>query len=110
MLSNLSEPDVLTRCLAISGWIVLRPPTADGPPWWINHFARRGSLICENLYEPRVAKRRTLLSSSVNVKSDIGQIFTRNRSIAAWQGCHQARNNWRTGLRVLWVDSGSVPD
>ena len=73
MLSNLSESDVLTSCLAISGWIVLRSPTADGPPWWINHFARRGSLICENLYEPRVAKRRALLSSSVKVKSDVGR-------------------------------------
>lgn len=110
MLSNLSEPDVLTSCLAISGWIVSRPPTADGPPRWINHFARRGSLICENLYVPRVAKRRALLSSSANVKSDVGQIVTRNRSIAAWLGCHQARNNRKAGLRALWGDSGTVSD
>jgi len=42
---------------------------------------------------PRAAKRRALLSSAVNVKSDVGQSDTKKRSIAARCGCHQEKNN-----------------
>ena len=87
-----SESEVCTICLAMSGRSVSRPRSAERIPRRVNHFAIRGSFISWNWYEPRDANRRALLSSFVNVKSEVGQSVIQNRSSAAWFGCHQERN------------------